>query len=165
MDIPKDHQDLISNDMSSLVRKQLYQTKELNDYFATYITSEKYCRLDILQFITRYSGIVVRTNMIKNEDIKHFGINEVIESNINKTAKIVENIFAAGLLYGAAKSDENFYKQMNTLNDGSIIDELDDQLNNLELGYGIGGEPLGLLEPPNMLEDLEDEEDDEEYEL
>jgi len=154
-----DDNKLISDKMNTFILKQLYDTEVLSKHFYSFLETENNCKLDIIKFIVRYAGIIVNNNLIKNTDINNMGLDVVVKDNVIKTTNILQNLFAAGVIYGKARSDENFYKQMYDISNANIMSDLDIQIANLLAGLTIDGQ-FPVLEQ-GLFEDFDEEEEEE----
>jgi hypothetical protein len=116
-----DDKNMIDEDLSVSLKRRLFNSLDLQNVFKTFTLQEEFCRSDVIQIIDTFSKIIIRNTL--PEPNTEMGVDDLVNladsyANINA---LLQNAFAAGLLYGRAKFDQDLKKQFPELTTMSFI--------------------------------------------
>ena len=152
----KDDVNMISQRTGSRIKRKIYNAVDLQTAFKLFVLREKYCKDDILDLMETFTKVIVKNgSFIQSEDLQDYTLDDFVniaDSYANIMA-LLQNAFAAGLLYGRARFDDNFWNDFSASNN-----ELDSLLKgHLEHMEGI---PFIHDEDDTNIEDFTDTNND-----
>jgi len=152
MNQPKDSCRMIDADTSAaLFKKTLGPSSciSLKKKYDTYLDQEPLCADAINKLVAIYSTIVLNGAIQSFGDDQEIDMADAAEFG-DQTAELIKMAFAAGMLYGSAKSDVDFISVMKGAMDENPIDDLQGMVND----EGVDFDDL----KPFTLDDLDPDE-------
>jgi len=114
-----DDTNMISERTGSRIKRKIYNATALQTAFKLFVLREKHCKQDILDLMETFTKIIVKNgSFVQSEDIGDYTLDDFVniaDSYANIMA-LLQNSFAAGLLYGRARFDQNFWKDFGVSN-------------------------------------------------
>lgn len=150
---------MISKEMSALLRKSLFDAgshRSLYERFTKYLKEEPYCARDISKVLFAYDKIILHNCLVAFSQSSSEGLPEaVVLSMSNQIKTLLQCTFAAGLMYGKAKVEEDFIKTVKDMVENQQFDDIDAMVSDSIKG-------INEANPTITREDLIFDDDDEE---
>ena len=147
-----DDTNMISKHTGRKLRRKIYSATELQTAFKLFALRENHCKQDILDLMETFTKIIVKNgSFVESNDLSDYTLDDFVniaDSYANIMA-LLQNSFAAGLLYGRARFDENFWEDFAASNN---------ELNNLLKDHieSIGDIPFIHEEDETNIDDFTD---------
>ena len=154
----QDDTNMISKKTSSKIKRKLYSGPELQRAFKLFVLRESYCKKDILELIDTFTKVIIKNSgFIDNQDLEDYTLDDFVNiaDTYSNVMALLQNSFAAGLLYGRAKFDQNFWREFGASNH-ELEELLADHMETMGKFPGIREE-----EEDTSTEDFTDSPDDE----
>jgi hypothetical protein len=133
----KDDTNMISSKTSSKIKRKLYNAAELQKAFKLFVLREDHCKTDILELIDTFCKIILKNGGFipdsPTDSMDEYSLDDFVniaDSYANILA-LLQNSFAAGLMYGRARFDEDFWKDFRSSNI-ELDDLLKEHIENME---------------------------------
>jgi hypothetical protein len=121
----KDDKDLISRSTSKRLKKRLFSSLDLQSRFRSFMINETNCRDNIAEIMDVFTKIIVKNTLIISsnnlDDLKLDELVNIADTYANIHA-LLQNCFAAGLLYGKAQFNQDFQDNFSELQSESFIE-------------------------------------------
>lgn len=120
----KDNKDLINPKNGKKLKRSLFSHNELQTFFRSFMINETNCRDDVAEIMDVFTKIIVKNTIsLTSTDINELKLEELVSiadtySNIHA---LLQNSFAAGLMYGKAQFNQEFEQNFPELNSEEFI--------------------------------------------
>ena len=134
---PKDDSKIINKDNAARLQKCIFglgSCTGLSNGFKDFLKKEPYCSKDVDKLINSYSTVLIRQQqMLLNMIMTNGGTisREGMQSFNDLYHQVLRFSFAAGLLYGKARVEQDFASQLDQIIETQRIEDLDGMVNDI----------------------------------
>jgi hypothetical protein len=121
----QDDKDLISRNTSKQLKKNLLNGLYLQSRFRSFMVNETNCRDNIAETMDIFTKIIVKNTLaVSSNNLDELKLDELV--NIADTyaniQALIQNCFAAGLMYGKAQFNQDFQENFTELKSESFME-------------------------------------------